>query len=81
MATPKQVREIMRKIYYHQEKLQDALTEAHNKGIIKYEDKEENSYFKYAPCSPAWECRERVNKTTEKALAQAMKTEIMRTIK
>lgn len=81
MATPKQVRTIMKKIYYHQDKLQDALNEAHNKGIIAYPEKEEGSYFKYAPCAPAYECRERINKTTQLALAEAMKSEIMKGIK
>jgi conjugal transfer/entry exclusion protein len=81
MATPKQVRRVMKKIYYYQDKLQDALNEAHNMDVIKYNHDEEGSYNKYAPCSPAYECRERVRKTTEAALAEAMRTEIKRTIK
>lgn len=81
MATPKQVRAIMKRIYYHQAKLQDALDEAHHKNIIAYNKDEEGSYHKYAPCSPTYESRQRVEKTTEKALAQAMRTEIIRGIK
>lgn len=77
MTTPKQVRKVMKKIYYHQDKLQDALTEAHNLGVIAYAEKEENSYFNYAPCSTAYELRKRINITTQKTMADALKSEIL----
>jgi len=81
MATPTETRRIMKKVYYYQIKLQEALTEAHTAKIIVYDHDEEGSYHKHAPCSPAYESRQRVDKTTQKQLAEAMKKEIMRGIK
>ena len=80
MATPKQTRRVLRKIYYHMDKLQDALNEAHNMKVIDYPD-EDNSYTKYAPCAAASECRDRISKTTLKSRADAFRSEIMSTIK
>jgi len=77
-ATPKQVREIMRKIYFHQDRLQRALNEAHEKEIISYP---QDAYEEKAPCWATWEARRRIDATTEKAMALAMKNEIRLTIK
>ncbi len=71
----------MKKIYYHQDKLQDALTEAHGMGVIAYDEKATDSYYNLAPCAPASECRKRVDITTQKALAEIMKGEIKAGIK
>lgn len=80
MATPKQTRAVLRKIYYHMDKLQDALNQAHNMKVIDYPD-EPDSYTNHAPCKAASECRDRISKTTLKARADAFRTEIMATIK
>jgi len=56
--------------------LQQALNEAHDAGVIKYED-----YSKESPCFALSLCRERITITTEKALAQSVRDEISAELK
>lgn len=52
-------------------RLRDALNEAHNLEVIRYDDYEAES-----PCKTNWETWKRIQNTTEKALAEAMRREI-----
>lgn len=74
MPTPKQVRFYYRQINSAYERLQTALNNAHARGVIKYNKEKFNEE---SPCHMLWEVDDRIRKTTEKALAQAMREEIM----
>lgn len=80
MATPKQTRRILRKIYYHTRHLQAALNEAHSREVIDYPNEEE-SYKKHAPCWAMDQLRDRIDKTTKDARAKVITDEIKATIK
>jgi hypothetical protein len=73
MPTSKQVRFHMSRIYKLIDRLDDALTEAHNADVIEYDSK---NYAEEGPCFAFSEVKSRVNKTTEKQLARAMRDEI-----
>lgn len=81
MATPKQVREVYRRIEYHHAKLMDALIDAHNMKVIQYDENSETWYRDQSACKTGWETKSRYEKATEKALAQAMREEIRKGIK
>lgn len=72
MATPKQVKESIRKIRLYTHKLQQALNEAHNKEIISYD----GPYQDCAPCASLEEVRKRVRVTTKEAVYKAFIDEI-----
>lgn len=71
MPTPRQVRFHYGKITKLVRKLSWALTDAHNHDVIKYEKFAEES-----PCKCLWDMEQRIEATTEKALASAMREEI-----
>lgn len=77
-ATPKQTRAVMRRIYLYQRRLQQALNDAHNIGVISYP---KDNYNENAPCWAMVELRSRITQTTEKALADVIRTEIRASIK
>jgi hypothetical protein len=56
--------------------LQCALNDAHDAKVIVYAD-----YKSESPCCSLYESWDRFKATTEKQLAEAMRTEIMRDIK
>lgn len=76
MATVKQTKEIYRRIRYHEWNLQKALNEAHDRKIINYD-----VFDAEAPCWAMALLRERIEKSTMKARAQAFKDEIMKDLK
>lgn len=78
MPTPKQVREHYKKIRYHFYRLSTALHKAHAADVIVYPN---NRYEEEGPCRSLEECRIRVEKTTEKARAEALRIEVMRELK
>lgn len=71
MPTPKQVRYHYNRVMKLNHKLARALIDAHNADVIQYE-----GYDMVSPCQANSECRERIKKTCEKQLAQAMHDEI-----
>lgn len=71
MPTPKQTRHHYEKITRAYRALSKALNDAHNAKVLVYEDYREES-----PCYTKYEMEDRILKTTEKALAQAMRDEI-----
>lgn len=73
MPTPKQTREAYRKIIIYTRKLHAALCDAHRKGIIEYSD---GKYQEEGPCYSLSQVRDRIDMTTEKALLNAIRTEI-----
>lgn len=76
MPTPKQVRKHYGAVRYHWWKLQQALNRAHEAKLIDYED-----YVTEAPCAAMDTVRLRIDATTEKARAKAMKEEILNDVK
>lgn len=72
MPTPKQVRYHYAKIRRLRWLLIHALNDAHTKGVIDYTDNN------LSPCASHTETWRRVQMTTEKQLAQAMREEIER---
>lgn len=72
MPTPKQVRYHYRRVQRAYEKLANALNDAHNCDVLVYEN-----YPDESPCSTNYQTKQRMDKTMEKALAQAMRDEIM----
>lgn len=71
MPTPKQVRFHYGRIAKLRAKLQEALNDAHDAEVIVYA-----SYSDESPCKTLYETWERIKKTTEKQLANAMREEI-----
>lgn len=71
MPTPLQVRYHFGKIARLCHRLQLALNDAHVARVIDYKD-----YSSESPCSTLHETWERVKKTSEKQLAEAMREEI-----
>lgn len=78
MPTPKQVRECYKRLHYHSWQLQKALDHAHNLEVIQYDS---SKYTEEAPCRAMFELRERIDATTAKARAKALKDEVMRELK
>lgn len=76
--SPRQVRECMKRIIYHERHLSAALHDAHNKGVIEYDN---GNYKDEGPCYSLSQVSERVRKTTDKALARAMRREISDQVK
>lgn len=73
MPTPKQVRYHYGKLNKLMDKLQEALVAAHTAEVIVYS---QEFYKEQGPCFSFWEMNSRVDKTTEKQLAEAMRKEI-----
>lgn len=73
MPTPKQVRYHFGRIARLRHRLQCALNAAHDAGVIEYEP---SKYDEESPCSTLYETWNRIKRTTEKKLAQAMRDEI-----
>lgn len=73
MPTPKQVRFHYGKIATLRAKLQEALNDAHRAEVIVYDN-----YDVESPCKTLYETWDRMKTTTEKTLAEAMRTEIYR---
>lgn len=73
MPTPKQVRYHYGQLYRWYWRLQTALNNAHDAGVIEYD---KTKYKEEGPCATHWETWDRVKKTTEKQLAAAMREEI-----
>lgn len=76
--TPRQVRDVMAKIYRHWNALADALNEAHRMNILVYG---ENEFKEESPCYTHYRTDERIERTTKNALARAMEAEIRQSIK
>lgn len=73
MPTPKQVRFHYGKVMKLYRKLESALNDAHNADVIEYPS---DKFADEAPCYLVYKLQDRIRKTTEKALAQAMRSEI-----
>lgn len=71
MPTPKQVRFHYGRIAKLRVKLQYALNDAHEAGVIVYA-----AYSEESPCKTLFETWARIKATTEKQLAEAMREEI-----
>lgn len=71
--TPKQVRYHYGKIMSLHRKLAHALNRAHAAKVLVY-----TSYQEESPCSTHYQTDDRIDKTCEKALANAMRQEIRR---
>lgn len=69
--TPKQVRFHYNKIATLRSRLAHALNDAHDAGVLQYE-----KYTEESPCCTLVDTWERIKKTNEKQLAQAMREEI-----
>jgi hypothetical protein len=78
MPTPKQVRYHYKRMMYRWRQLQNALNDAHNASVIKYPD---GAYRDEAPCASHWVTRDKIDATTEKNLANAMRSEIKKEMK
>lgn len=76
MPSPKQVRKSYKSIRYHIYRLQNALSAAHALDCLVY-----TNYPLESPCSSLDELRKRVELTTEKPRAQALKDECMNELK
>lgn len=85
MPTPKQVRhhyKNCRKLFY---KLKKALNEAHDLGVINYQERK-NAEGNYRPtlpsvCETIWEAEDRFEGATRDQLANAMKAELMKEVR
>lgn len=73
--TEKQMRKHLRRIYYHVDQLQRALTDAHNKELLMYKDFTEES-----PCHSLFKCEERIHLTTKDQIAKIIRREIRNNI-
>lgn len=69
--TEKAMRKHLRRIYFHLEKLQRALTDAHNKELLMYKEFQEES-----PCYLLFKCQERIHLTTKEQIAKIIRREI-----
>jgi hypothetical protein len=76
--TPKQVRYHYKKLQSLYNKLQNEIFAAQRAGVIDYDTTE---YLKLSPNIALSECHTRINSTTEKQLAAAMRIEIMKEVK
>lgn len=76
MPTAKQVRHHYKKIMRAWYRLDQALRDAHNANIIEYE-----GYDGVAPCQSHGYTKDRVKKTTQKAIVEAFHREIIRELK
>lgn len=72
--SPSEVRHHYARVHNLHEKLQQALNDAHNANVIVYE----GEFRDVAPCHSHWKTLERFETTTQKQLAAAMRTEILR---
>ncbi len=63
----------LRRIWFHYNRLQNALNAAHNDGLIKYDD---SKYAELAPCQTLWETRGRIEATTKNQIADLVQREI-----
>lgn len=75
MPTLKQCRYHFKKIARARYALANALNDAHNANVIEYKDQVDS------PCDSLWECWERVGRTTEKAMANALKGDVIKELK
>lgn len=75
MPTPKTVRFHFARISKAHDRLSEYLIQAHNAGVIKYD---QSKYTTEGPCNTNGETWSRIIKTTEAQLAQAMREEIYR---
>lgn len=73
MPTPKQVRFHYLKMWKLHRKLALAMNAAHHANVIQYKD-----FTAESPCSTHCATEDRIDSTTEKQLAQAMKEEILK---
>lgn len=71
--TEKKVRAHMHRIWFHLDRLQAALNDAHNADVIVYPDGE---YRDCAPCASMDELRKRIRLTTNEQVARAVESEI-----
>ena len=67
----KSVKRHMHRIWFHLDRLQRALNDAHNADVIMYDD-----YTTEAPCKAMDDLRERVRCTTNAQVAKAVELEI-----
>lgn len=74
MPTPKQTRALYKRVRFHWWQLHKALNDAHNAEVIKYDS---SKYGELAPCFSMGELKERIENTTLKARAEALKQEVM----
>lgn len=72
MPSPKQVRYHYGRVIRLHDRLHNALIDAHNAGIIEY-----SGWDGVAPCQSHSETEKRIVATTQKALACAMRREIL----
>lgn len=75
IPTPKQVRYHYKKIHRLHNQLGEALNQAHNAGVIVYE---QAKYTDEGPCYTHYKTWQRFRDTTKDQLANAMATEIVR---
>lgn len=75
--TPKQVRFHYKNLQKLHARLQLALTAAHHAGVIVYDDAK---FADESPCATHWKTDQRIDLTTQKVLARAMREEIMKGI-
>lgn len=73
--TEKSMKKHLRRIYFHLEKLQNALTDAHNKELLMYKDFTEES-----PCYSLFKCEERIHITTKDQIAKIIRREVRKGI-
>lgn len=78
MATEKQYREHLKRIWSHWYRLQRALDYAHRAGVIDYAS---GKYCEEAPGWASWELRQRIERTTQKGLAEAVQESIRKDVK
>ena len=73
MMTEKQMEESLNRIWFHFEKLQNALNDAHNRGLIKYTNYQEDS-----PCEALAETRNRFKRVTKDQIAEIIQKKFRR---
>ena len=69
------MRKLLRRIYFHYDRLSTALNDAHNADLIKYDQ-----YAGNAPCESLWQCRERVEKTTAPQIANIIQSQVRNSV-
>lgn len=74
--TEKQMRALLHKVWYRWEKLQSALNEAHDAGLIKYPDELNGRWPVDTCCNQNWETRKSFQKYTKDQIAAVINSEI-----
>lgn len=74
--TEKQMRRHLFRIWYRWGKLQNALNDAHNAGLIEYPKDENGHWPKDTCCNLNWRLRESIEKYTKDRVAEIVQREI-----